>query len=75
MGSIPSTLADNGTAVADDEIIADNRVVIELEFDHDLLFQMFMMAHKRNITFNDLVENILRDAMESGELEKLESAE
>jgi len=38
----------------------DNRSTIELDLDHDLLFQLMLLAHEQDITLNQLVENILR---------------
>tara|TARA_R110000868_G_scaffold363795_1_gene626211 strand:- start:584 stop:718 length:135 start_codon:yes stop_codon:yes gene_type:complete len=38
---------------------------IEINLDDDLLFELFMLAHKKDITFNQLVENILREFMEN----------
>jgi hypothetical protein len=37
---------------------------IDLVFDKDELFEYLMLAHRLDITFNQLVENVLRDAME-----------
>ncbi len=38
---------------------------IEVDLDDDLLFKLFMLAHERDITFNQLVENILREFLEN----------
>lgn len=48
----------------------DKREIIELDLDHDLLFKLFMMAHEQDITFNQLIENILRAEIERIEAEK-----
>ena len=41
--------------------VEDNRELIELELDEDVFLSLFMMAHKQDITFNELVCNILED--------------
>ncbi len=48
----------------------DNREAITLDLDHDVLFKLFMMAHEQDITFNQLIENILRDEIARVEAEK-----
>jgi hypothetical protein len=47
----------------------DERVIISLDLPHDVLFVLMQMAHKEDITFNQLIENILL-----AELEKYETA-
>jgi len=41
--------------------MTDNRVEVELELDEDLQFRLMQMAHERDITLNQLIENILRE--------------
>ena len=41
------------------------KTTIEIDLDDDLLFELFMLAHKQDITFNQLVENILREFLEN----------
>lgn len=38
----------------------DTRVQIQVEFDDDVLLQAMRMAHERDITFNQLVEEIIQ---------------
>jgi hypothetical protein len=45
----------------------DNRATIELDLDHDLLFQLMLLAHEQDITLNQLVENILRKYIDEHE--------
>jgi len=37
---------------------------IELELERELLFDLMFLAHERDITLNQLVENILREYLE-----------
>jgi len=41
------------------------KTTIEVDLDDDLLFKLIMIAHERDITFNQLVENILREFLEN----------
>jgi hypothetical protein len=41
--------------------MTDNRVLIELELDEDLQFQLMKMAHDRDITLNQMVNQILSE--------------
>ncbi len=41
------------------------KTTIEVDLDDDLLFELFMLAHKQDITFNQLVENILKEFLEN----------
>jgi predicted HicB family RNase H-like nuclease len=45
----------------------DNRETIEIDLDHDLLFQLMLEAHNQDITLNQLVENILRKYIDEHE--------
>lgn len=49
---------------------ADNRATVEIELDNDLLFQLMLMAHERDITLNQLVEQILRDYIDEANKEQ-----
>jgi predicted HicB family RNase H-like nuclease len=40
--------------------MTDDRVIIGLELEQDLLYQLMLMAHEQDITLNQLVEQILR---------------
>lgn len=37
------------------------RETVEIEIEEELLYQLMLMAHKQDITLNQLVENILRE--------------
>lgn len=49
----------------------DSRVTIEIDLPEDVLFSLMKMAHKKDITLNQLFEEILREAI--AEEEKLSS--
>jgi hypothetical protein len=42
----------------------DNRVEFELDLEEDIIFQLAMEAHKRDITLNNMIEIILRELLE-----------
>jgi hypothetical protein len=42
----------------------DERIVVPLDLDDDVLLQLAMEAHKRDITLNKMVEIVLREAIE-----------
>ena len=42
----------------------DNRVEFELDLEEDVIFQLAMEAHKRDITLNNMIEIILRELLE-----------
>lgn len=46
----------------------DTRVSVPLDLDDDLVFSMMKMAHERDITFNELVEDLLQQAIEERRL-------
>jgi hypothetical protein len=48
----------------------DTRVEVELDLDNDLLFDLMKLAHERDITLNQLVEQILREAIAEHAAEK-----
>jgi predicted HicB family RNase H-like nuclease len=37
------------------------RETIEIEIEEELLFQLMLRAHEKDITLNQLIENILRE--------------
>ena len=43
--------------------MADKREKIEIEIDRDILFELMLMAHEKDITLNQLVEQILREKL------------
>lgn len=45
----------------------DTRVQIPINLPDESLFQMMKLAHERDITFNQLVEQVLREAIEKHE--------
>lgn len=63
--------AKNAMKTAD--TLADTRVEVPLELSDDEIFRLMKMAHERDITLNQLVDEILRetiDRIESEESEK-----
>ena len=46
----------------------DVRVSVPLELEDDQMFELMRMAHKQDITLNQLVENILRDVIAEKEI-------
>jgi predicted HicB family RNase H-like nuclease len=44
--------------------MTDNRVIIGVELEQDLLYQLMLRAHEQDITLNQLVENILREYLD-----------
>jgi predicted HicB family RNase H-like nuclease len=44
--------------------MTDDRVIIGLELEQDLLYQLMLMAHEQDITLNQLVEQILREYLD-----------
>jgi len=46
------------------EQIGDDREEIELELDDEQFLAIAKMAHERDITFNKMIESIIRDGLE-----------
>ena len=46
----------------------DTRVVVPVDLDNDILLQLAMEAHKRDITLNKMVEEVLRNVIADHEL-------
>jgi len=42
----------------------DTRVTIPLELDDDIVFTLMKMAHERDLTFNEFVEDVLREQLD-----------
>ena len=42
----------------------DNRVIIEIDLDEDLLYQLMLKAHEHDITLNQMIEKILREYLD-----------
>jgi hypothetical protein len=49
-------------AIAADEDY-DTRVSIPLDLDDDLVFTLMKMAHERDLTFNEFIEDVLREQL------------
>jgi predicted HicB family RNase H-like nuclease len=45
--------------------MTDNRSEVELELSDKELFDLMLMAHTQDITLNQLVENILREHIDT----------
>lgn len=41
----------------------DRRATVEIDLDREEWYQIMIMAHKRDITLNQMVEQILREAI------------
>ena len=52
------------------EEILDGKSTIELNLDKELLFDLMLMAHERDITLNQLIEEALRLFIEEQEKKK-----
>lgn len=52
------------------EEILDGKSTIELNLDKELLFDLMLMAHERDITLNQLIEEVLRLFIEEQEKNK-----
>ncbi len=44
--------------------MSDNRVEFELDLEKDVIYELAMEAHRRDITLNTLIETILRELLE-----------
>jgi len=42
----------------------DGKSTIELNLDREILFELMLVAHERDITLNQLVEDVLRTYIE-----------
>jgi hypothetical protein len=58
-----------------DVAAGDGRSTIELELENETLFDLFMAAHNQDITLNQLIENILKRAMDEDALKELTAGE
>lgn len=43
----------------------DGRATVEIELDREEWYQLMIMAHEHDITLNQMVEHILRQAIEN----------
>jgi len=48
----------------------DTRIVVPLELDNDHMFELMRMAHERDITLNEMVEDILRRVIAEEDLRR-----
>ena len=48
----------------------DTRLQLPLDLDQDMLFELMKQAHEQDITLNQLVEYIIRDAIDQAEMLK-----
>jgi hypothetical protein len=48
----------------------DTRVSVPLELEDELMFELMKMAHERDITLNEMVEEILRRVIEEEDLRR-----
>jgi predicted HicB family RNase H-like nuclease len=48
--------------MADDKL--EGKSTVELNLDKEVLFELMLMAHERDITLNQLVEDVLRTYIE-----------
>lgn len=55
---------EKATAIVNEEAY-DTRVQVPLTLDKDQMYQMMVMAHERDITLNQLVEDVLREEIEN----------
>jgi predicted HicB family RNase H-like nuclease len=58
----------------------ENYETVEVDLEHDLLFQLMLLAHKQDITLNQLVNKILREFVDdyekkNGPLDKKQDTE
>jgi hypothetical protein len=49
----------------------DKRVQVPIELENDVMLQLCMEAHKRDITLNQMVEKVLRTAIDEHDRKKL----
>ena len=40
---------------------ADTRETVEIDIEQELLYQIMLLAHERDITLNQMIEHILRE--------------
>ena len=41
--------------------VSDGKVDVVLDLEYDLLYELMLMAHERDITLNQLIETILKE--------------
>jgi predicted HicB family RNase H-like nuclease len=45
--------------------MTDDRVIIGLELEQDLLYQLMLMAHEQDLTLNQLIHRVLKEYIEA----------
>lgn len=45
--------------------MSDNRVEVELDLEEDVILQLALEAHKRDITLNKMVEILLQEVIDN----------
>jgi hypothetical protein len=53
-----------------DKVDYDTRVSVPLDVPDDVLFELMKNAHEKDITLNNLIENILKDAIDRDEFSR-----
>lgn len=61
---VPEDMLEKARAIAAGEAY-DSRVKVELDLPDDEIFQMMKMAHEKDITLNEFVEQVLMAAIEA----------
>ena len=51
--------------------MSDNKVDMELNLENDLMFELMLEAHKRDITLNQFIELVLTHALNERKLDEL----
>jgi hypothetical protein len=52
--------------------MSDNKVDMELILENDLMFELMLEAHKRDITLNQFIELVLTHALNERKLDELQ---
>jgi hypothetical protein len=51
--------------------VIDNRVEVPLDLTDTELLQLFKLAHKADVTFNDFIEDVLKQYLEQTEYDNI----
>jgi len=63
---VPTDFLEKARAIFNGKTF-DPRIQVQLDLEDEVLLQLAMEAHKRDITINQMVDQILRTAMEAAE--------
>jgi hypothetical protein len=63
---VPADFLEKARAIFNGKTF-DPRIQVQLDLEDEVLLQLAMEAHKRDITINQMVDQILRTAMEAAE--------